>query len=153
MANLAALPTPPEASVFHSPSGLFEKTFYLAHGHYSMPTETRDTDAILFGQIQEGPQYSLMESPAVYGAANYQVLCVAAERRKAALKKRNLSSSTEPLGPLMKLSIPASSIPAPCSPSSPDSSPPLDSFHHLWLHLQKDPICILQADPNLFTST
>jgi len=42
------------------------RTFHLAYGHNSMSAETRD--ARLFGQLQEGLRYGLMESPAVSGA-------------------------------------------------------------------------------------
>ena len=72
-----------------------EKTFRLAYGQESMSTETRD--ALLYGQLQEGLGYVLMESPAVSGATGYQSLCVAAkneERRQAALKKRKQYQST-----------------------------------------------------------
>ena len=72
-----------------------EKTFCLAYGQESMSTETRD--ALLYGQLQEGLGYALMESPAVSGATGYQSLCVAAkneERRQAALKKRKQYQST-----------------------------------------------------------
>ena len=54
-----------------------------------MSPETRD--ALLYGQLQEGLQYRLMEAPAVSGAADYQALCLAAkseEKRLAELKKR-----------------------------------------------------------------
>ncbi len=66
-----------------------EKTFRLAYGDDGMRPDTRD--ALLFGQLQEGLRYNLMESPAVSGATSYQALCVAAkneEKRQAALKKR-----------------------------------------------------------------
>ena len=46
---------------------------------------------LLYGQLQEGLSYSLMESPAVSGAQNYKELCLAAkreERRLAELKKK-----------------------------------------------------------------
>ena len=46
---------------------------------------------LLYGQLQEGLLYSLMESPTVSGAQNYKELCLAAkreERRLAELKKK-----------------------------------------------------------------
>lgn len=45
----------------------------------------------LFAQLQEDLRYSLMESPAVSGATDYQALCLAAkneEKRQIELKKR-----------------------------------------------------------------
>ena len=68
-----------------------ERTFRIAYGHDHMLPETRNT--LLHGQMQEGLRYSLMESPAVSGAADYQSLslCLAAkgeERRQAELVKR-----------------------------------------------------------------
>jgi len=54
-----------------------------------MSAEIRD--ALLFGQLQEGLKYGLMESPAVSGATSHQSLCISAkseEHRQAALKKR-----------------------------------------------------------------
>jgi len=46
---------------------------------------------LLYGQLQEGLLYSLMESPAVLGAQHYKELCLAAkreERRLNELKKK-----------------------------------------------------------------
>ena len=46
---------------------------------------------LLYGQLLEGLLYSVMESPAVSGAQNYNELCLAArreERRLAELKKK-----------------------------------------------------------------
>ena len=40
---------------------------------------------LLYGQLQEGLLYCLMESPAVSGAQNYKELCVAAKREKRRL--------------------------------------------------------------------
>ena len=45
---------------------------------------------LLYGQLQEGLSYSLMESPLVSGAQSYRELCIAAkkeERRLAELQK------------------------------------------------------------------
>jgi len=50
-----------------------EKTFRLAYGRDAMQPETRD--ALLFTQLQEGLQLTLMESPSVSGATSYQSLC------------------------------------------------------------------------------
>ena len=83
----------------------------MAYGHDSMSTETRD--ALLFGQLQEGLKYGLMESPAVSGATSYQSLCIAAkseERRRAALKKRKQYQEDCP--------------PSSWGPSRPPSKPP-----------------------------
>ena len=66
-----------------------EKMFRLAYGRDKMTSETRD--ALLFGQMHEGLQYELMESPAVSGATGYKQLCQAArseERRLLDLEKR-----------------------------------------------------------------
>ena len=57
-----------------------------------MSPETRN--ALLYGQLQEGLQYRLMEAPAVFRATDYQALCLAAkseEKRIAELKKRGVS--------------------------------------------------------------
>ena len=46
---------------------------------------------LLYGQLQEGMLYTLMESPAVSGVQDFKELCLAAtreERRLAELKKR-----------------------------------------------------------------
>ena len=46
---------------------------------------------LLYGQLQEGLSYSLIESPSVSGAQSYRELCIAAkkeERRHAELKKK-----------------------------------------------------------------
>jgi len=88
-----------------------ERTFHLAYGHNSMTAETRD--ARLFGQLQEGLKYGLMESPAVLGATSYQSLCIAAkseERRQAALKKRKQYQGDHP--------------PSSQGPSRPPNKPP-----------------------------
>ena len=48
---------------------------------------------LLYGQLQEGLSYSLMESPSVSGAQSYHELCIAAknEERKLAELKKNSS--------------------------------------------------------------
>ena len=74
-----------------------------------MSTETRD--ALLFGQMQEGLKYSLMESPSVSGATSYEVLCVAArseECRQAALKKCKQYQAT----PASLVRVPSKQYPA-----------------------------------------
>ena len=67
-----------------------EKMFRLTYGRDKITSETRD--ALLFGQMHEGLQYELMESPAVSGATGYKQLCQAArseERRLLDLEKRH----------------------------------------------------------------
>ena len=51
---------------------MWKRTFRLTYGHDSMSAETRD--ALLFGQLQEGLKYGLMERPAVSGATSYLYL-------------------------------------------------------------------------------
>ena len=61
----------------------------MAFGPENLSAETRDM--LLYGQLQEGLSYTLMESPSVSGSKNYRELCVAAkkeERRLAELKKK-----------------------------------------------------------------
>ena len=46
---------------------------------------------LLYGQLQEGLPYTLMESPSLSGAENYKELCLAAkreERRLGELKRK-----------------------------------------------------------------
>ena len=66
-----------------------EQLFKLAYGRDPISGETRTT--LLYGQLQEGLNHRIMESPAVSGAADYQSLCLAAkteEKRLAEIKKR-----------------------------------------------------------------
>jgi len=51
-----------------------EQTFRRAYGKEKMSLETRDT--LLYGQLQEGLKYTLVESPAVTGARNSAWLLV-----------------------------------------------------------------------------
>ena len=87
-----------------------EKLFKVAYGHDNLSVETRNE--FLYGQLQEGLRYRLMEAPAVSGAPDYQALCLAAkveEKRLAELTKcqqyirelrRNHSTSSDsPLQP------------------------------------------------------
>ena len=63
-----------------------EQVFQTGFGQEQLSNETREM--LLYGQLQEGLLYTLMESP---GAQNYKELCLAAkreERRLAELKKR-----------------------------------------------------------------
>ena len=65
------------------------KVFQTGFGREHLSKEIREM--LLYGQLQEGLSYSLMESPAVSGAQNYKELCLAAkreERRLAELKKK-----------------------------------------------------------------
>lgn len=67
-----------------------ERTFRIAHGKGRMPVESKE--ALLYGQLQEGLLYKLIESPAVSGAQDYKSLCVAArneERRLTELIRRS----------------------------------------------------------------
>ena len=66
-----------------------EQLFKLAYGRDPISGETRTT--LLYGQLQEGLEHKIMESPAVSGATDYQSLCLAAkteEKRLAEIKKR-----------------------------------------------------------------
>ena len=69
-----------------------ECMFRQAYGRDGMSAETRA--ALLFGQMQEGIKFELMESPAVSGATDYKQLCLSArneEKRLAELEKRRHS--------------------------------------------------------------
>ena len=69
--------------------GRLESVFQTGFGREHLSNETREM--LLYGQLQEGLLYSLMESPAVSGAQNYKELCLAAkreERKLAELKKK-----------------------------------------------------------------
>jgi len=66
-----------------------EKVFQMGFGSEHLSIDTREM--LLYGQLQEGLLYPLMESPSVSGAQNYKELCLAAkreERRLAELKKK-----------------------------------------------------------------
>ena len=66
-----------------------EKVFQTAFGRENLSAETRDV--LLYGQLQEGLSYVVMESPSVSGFQNYKELCIAEkkeERRLAELKKK-----------------------------------------------------------------
>ena len=59
-------------------------------GKVRIPIESKE--AFLYGQLQEGLLYKLIESPAVSGATDYKSLCVAArngERRLVELNRRS----------------------------------------------------------------
>lgn len=65
-----------------------EQLFKLAYGHDTISAETPST--LLYGQLQKGMRYRIMEAPAVSGAANYRALCLTAkaeEKRLTELKK------------------------------------------------------------------
>ncbi|XP_065908993.1 uncharacterized protein [Dysidea avara] len=69
--------------------GRLEQVFQTGFGREQLSNETREM--LLFGQLQEGLLYTLMEAPAVSGAQNYKELCLAAkreERRLNELKKK-----------------------------------------------------------------
>ena len=69
--------------------GRLEKVFQIGFGQENLSKETREM--LIYGQLQEGLTYTLMESPAVSGAQNYKGLCLAAkreERRLAELKRK-----------------------------------------------------------------
>ena len=66
-----------------------EKVFQKAFDRENLSAETRDM--LLYGQLQEGLSYTLMESPSVSGSQNYRELCIAAkkeERRLAELERK-----------------------------------------------------------------
>ena len=63
--------------------GSLEQIFQTGFGREYLSHETRDM--LLYGQLQEGLLYCLMESPAVSGAQNYKELCVAAKREERRL--------------------------------------------------------------------
>lgn len=66
-----------------------EQVFQTGFGREQLSNEIREM--LLYGQLQEGLLYTLMESPAVSGAQNYKELCLVVkreERRLAELKKR-----------------------------------------------------------------
>ena len=66
-----------------------EEVFQTAFGREKLSTETRDM--LLYGQLQEGLLYTLIESPTVSAAQHYRELCIAArkeEKRLAELKKK-----------------------------------------------------------------
>ena len=66
-----------------------ERVFRQAYGQDSMGTDTRRM--LLYAQLQEGVQYTLMKAPSVSGARDYSELCIAArneERRLSELAKR-----------------------------------------------------------------
>ena len=73
--------------------GRFEQIFQIGFGREHPSHETRDM--LLYGQLQEGLLYTLMESPAVSGAQSYKKLCVAAKRarREKALQSLRENSS------------------------------------------------------------
>jgi len=60
--------------------GRLEQVFQTGFGHERLSKETRDM--FLYGQLQEGLLYSLMESPTVSGAQNYKELSLAAKREE-----------------------------------------------------------------------
>ena len=80
-----------------------ERVFQIAFGHEKLSNETRDM--LLYGYLQEGLLYSLMQSPTVSGAQSYRELCLVAkkkEKRLAELRKiqqhlKGTNSQTESL--------------------------------------------------------
>ena len=52
-----------------------EHNYQIAFGRENLSAETRDM--LLYGQLQEGLSYSLIESPSVSGAQSYRELCIA----------------------------------------------------------------------------
>ena len=60
--------------------GRLEKVFQTGFGREHLSKETREM--LLYGQLQEGLSYSLMESSSVSGDQNYKELCLAAKRGK-----------------------------------------------------------------------
>ena len=73
-----------------------EHNYQIAFGRENLSAETRDM--LLYGQLQEGLSYSLLESPSVSSAQSYRELYIAAkkeERRLAELKKKQQYLKTE----------------------------------------------------------
>ena len=73
-----------------------EHIYQIAFGRENLSAETRDM--LLYGQLQEGLSYSLIESPSVSSAQNYRELSIATkkeERRLAELKKKQQYLKTE----------------------------------------------------------
>ena len=69
--------------------GRLEKASQIGFGQENLSKETREM--LLYGQLQEGLTYTLMEPPAVSGAQDYKGLYLAAkreERRLAELKRK-----------------------------------------------------------------
>ena len=64
-----------------------EKIFRRAYGRDHMADGTQQT--LLYGQLQEGLQYTLIKSPAVSGARNYHELCAAAKTEEQRLNNLN----------------------------------------------------------------
>ena len=67
-----------------------ERVFQTGFGRENLSIEIREM--LLYGQLQEGHPYVLMESPSIAGAKNYKELCLAPKReetRFAELKKSN----------------------------------------------------------------
>ena len=74
-----------------------EKVFQTGFGCEHLSIETREI--LLYGQLQEGLLYTLLESPSISGAQNYKELCLAArreERRLAELKKKQQYLRVQP---------------------------------------------------------
>ena len=128
---------------FHEPASDYilrlEKIFRRAYGRDHMTDETQQT--LLYGQLQEGLRYTLMKSPAVSGARNYQELCVAArneERRLNDLNKRQQYMRNSTVDGSQDRQLPRQYRPTTSTRSSPiDGSPsvnrtrPLPSNHSL----------------------
>ena len=60
-----------------------ERLFKVAYGHDNLSVETRN--AFLYGRLQEGLRYRLMEVPTVSGALDYQALCLAVKAEEKCL--------------------------------------------------------------------
>ena len=77
-----------------------KRLFQLAYGHDKISAETRHT--LLYGQLQEGLRYCIMEAPAVSGATDYQALRLAAKAEEKCLaelrKRRQYHSDTRRQG-------------------------------------------------------
>ena len=107
-----------------------EQHFKRAYGRDAILTETRST--LLYGELQEGLRYRIMEAPAVSSATDYRALCLAAkteEKRLAELKKRrkyrsdtsqSLSGGVQAAGSETKRSnpLPQTNLPSRGGPSN-----------------------------------
>ena len=71
-----------------------ERTFKIAHGKSRMPVENKE--ALLYGQLQEGLLYKLVESSAVSRAQDYRSLCMAARNEEKCLTELSRRSQNHP---------------------------------------------------------
>ena len=63
-----------------------EKAYSIAYGTEKMSKETKDV--MLYGQLQEGLQLSIVRSPSVSGALSYKELCMTAKHEVQKLRSK-----------------------------------------------------------------